>query len=134
MFAGNRLLSQPQETGADVPITQRALGPGGTPWDGGRVGGGRERVREPRGAAASVASGASGPGSGAGGGGGAQGSVSGAGPGGSRNLANPCSSCGLGLGPEAALGAGPTLTKGTTVVTGGGGGEEGGEGGREDSL
>lgn len=47
MLAGNRVLSQLQETGADVPITQRALGPGGAPWDRGRVGGGRERVREP---------------------------------------------------------------------------------------
>ncbi|CAK7301391.1 hypothetical protein VULLAG_LOCUS8969 [Vulpes lagopus] len=58
----------------------------------GRVGGGRERVREPGGAAASVATGASGPGSGAGCGGGARGSVSGAGPGRSPNLANSCSS------------------------------------------
>lgn len=87
MLAGSRGSSQPQAAGAGVPVMRQALGPGGAQRAGGRVGGGRERVREAGAAAASVASGASGPGSGAGGGGGARGSVSGARSGRSPNLA-----------------------------------------------
>lgn len=125
MIAGNHGLSQAQETGVDVPITQRALGPGGAPWAGGRVGGGRERVREPRVTAASVASGASGSGSGAGGGGGARGSVSGAGPGRSPNLTNPCSSCRTRPWPRGGSGGGACARLGDE---GGGGGRVGGGG------
>lgn len=126
MLAGSRGLSQAQETGVDVPTTRRALGPGGAPWPGGRVGGGRERVREPRVAAASVVSGASGSGSGAGGGGGARGSVSGAGPGRSPNLANPCSSCRTRPWPRGGSGGGACARPGDD----GGDGGRGGEGGR----
>ena len=51
MLAGNLGLSQPQETGVDVPITQRALGPGRAPWDGegsGEVGSGSVSLVERR--------------------------------------------------------------------------------------